>query len=206
MVRVLRLPVLAGALVASGLLAACGAPPEPPATAPPLATGPDPSASVSLPPPVLTPILPTQTTPALPGGLPTTPAWPTLPTTTTTPVYTPPVTPTTTIPTPATPTQSPAPRCTAGPTAAQVIAVVKGTAGIPDRPLKVVDGPSCSGSWQFSVMEIEAANAGDKYEPLSVVTKGQPAALQLVEAGTDVCSLVVQSEAPAGIRVRACGA
>ncbi|WP_306204859.1 hypothetical protein [Actinoplanes sp. RD1] len=207
MVRVLRLPMIAGALVACGALAACGAPPEPPATAPPLPTGPGPSASLSLPPPVLTPIQPTQTTP---GGLPTTtPAWPTLPATTTTPVYTPPVTPTTTIPTPATPAtpgQSSAPKCTAGPTAAQLIAVVEGTNGIPDRPLKVVDGPFCSGSWQFSVMEIEAEDAGDKFEPLAVVTKGQPAALQLVEAGTDVCSLVVQNEAPAGIRVRACGA
>ncbi|MFI7596506.1 hypothetical protein [Actinoplanes sp. NPDC049681] len=101
---------------------------------------------------------------------------------------------------------SPAPKCTGGPTTAQVVGVVEGTAGIPDRQLKVIDGPFCSGKWQFATIEIVAKDSEDKYEPLFVVTTGEPAALQLVEAGTDVCSQRVRAEAPAGIRVRACGA
>ena len=83
--------------------------------------------------------------------------------------------------------------------------MVKGTAGIPDRELKVIQGPFCSGTWQFSVIEIVARDTEDKYEPLFVVTTGTPPTLQLVEAGTDVCSKRVQDDAPAGIRVRACG-
>jgi len=86
-----------------------------------------------------------------------------------------------------------------------LIAVVEGTPGIPDEPLKVIDGPFCSGTWQYSVMEIAASGGEDDYEPLSVVTTGLPSALQLVEAGADVCSVRVQGEAPAGIRVHACG-
>ncbi|MEV8506664.1 hypothetical protein AB0368_17885 [Actinoplanes sp. NPDC051475] len=83
---------------------------------------------------------------------------------------------------------------------------MEGTAGIPDRELKVIDGPFCSGKWQFATIEIVAKASEEKFEPLSVVTTGAPATLQLVEAGTDVCSARVRAEAPAGIRVRACGA
>ncbi|UQU65043.1 hypothetical protein COUCH_01395 [Couchioplanes caeruleus] len=84
--------------------------------------------------------------------------------------------------------------------------MVKGTPGIPDRELKVIDGPFCSGTWQISTIEIVARHSEQKYEPLFVVSTGTPSALRLVEAGTDVCSQQVQNDAPAGIRVRACGA
>jgi hypothetical protein len=143
--------------------------------------------------PTVPTVVPTYT-----GVVPTTTYTP--PTTRTT---TPATTPTTTR---ATPGPSAAPKCTSGPTAAQVIAVVEGTAGIPDEPLKVVQGPFCSGQWQFSVMQIAENDAEDSDEELSVVTTGRPTALTLIEAGTDVCSVKVQNDAPAGIRVRACGA
>ena len=110
--------------------------------------------------------------------------------------------PATTRPTPAV---SPAPRCPAGPTAAQLVAAVQNTPGIPDEPLTVTGGPFCAGTWQFSTMEIGSAATRDRNERLSVVTKGAPAALQLLEAGSDVCSKLVSDEAPPGIRVRACG-
>jgi hypothetical protein len=176
-------------------------------TAPPGVTGSGaaPSSAPGYPAVVVPPAATTMPTGALPpgalppGALPTA-TLPTLP-------YTPPAgatVPTTT--SPVIPGPSPAPRCTGGPTAAQIVRVVEGTAGIPDRELKVIDGPFCSGTWQFATIEIVAKDSEDKYEPLFVVTTGAPASLQLVEAGTDVCSKRVRTEAPAGIRVRACGA
>ena len=45
----------------------------------------------------------------------------------------------------------------------------------------------------------------DQVEPLMVVTTGTGAKLALVAAGTHVCNAKVQAEAPAGIRVLACG-
>lgn len=193
-----RLLALAGVVT---LLAACGKPPDPPLTAPPDTPG-SPSASSSgypLPPgftaPVPTGTLPTAVLPTLPYIPPAT-----LPTTTTT------TTPTrTTAPTTApTSTVSPAARCRNGPSAAQVLAVLEGMPGIPEEELAVTAGPFCAGAWQFAAVEI--ADAPDKAEELFVVTTGTPTALRVIEAGTDVCSPDVQSRAPAGIRVRACGA
>lgn len=198
-----RAPALRGlALAVLVTLGGCGAPPEPALTAPPQTPGGGsglPASGLSYPPPSLPTTLPTPTLPPL--GLPTAtyPTYPTYPTTTTRP---------TTAPTtsPATPGPTPAPKCTSGPSAQQIIAVVKPRPGIPDRELKVIDGPFCAGTWQYAVLEIVATGSEDKYEPLLVVTNGQPAQLKAIEAGTDVCSLKVRNEAPPGVRVRACGA
>ncbi|MFI7545988.1 hypothetical protein [Actinoplanes sp. NPDC049599] len=200
----LRLLALAGSLT---LLAACGEPPAPPLTAPP---GPSASPGTGASGPVLplpsgypTGPLPTGTLPpgALPpGALPTLPYVPpaTLPPVATTPPRT------TATTTPPTPTVSPAAKCpAAGPTKAQVLAVLAGLPGIPDKKLEVAEGPFCSGSWQFAAVRI-ADEA--KAEQLFVVTTGKPTALKVIEAGTDVCSTEVQTKAPAPIRVRACGA
>ncbi|MEU8606702.1 hypothetical protein AB0C29_01675 [Actinoplanes sp. NPDC048791] len=186
------------------LLAACGEPPAPPLAAPPDAPGgasassgaayPLPS-GITVPVPVPTGGFPPATVPTLPYVPPAT-----LPPVATTPPRT--TTPTTAAPTPTTP---PAPKCRSGPTAAQVVAVLKGLPGIPDRQLAVSDGPFCAGSWQFAQVQI-AGEDPKKAEQLFVVTTGTPTALKVIEAGTDVCSVEVQTKAPAGIRVRACGA
>jgi hypothetical protein len=202
--RVIGGPVL-GVLVLAALvlLGGCGAPPEPALTAPPQAPGGSPGLLSSGPgyPPLGVPTaLPTPTSTLPPVVLPTAtyPTYPTYPTRTTRP---------TTAPTtsPATPGPTPAPKCTAGPSAQQVIAVVKVRPGIPDREIKIDEGPFCAGTWQYSVLEIVATGSEEKYEPLLAVTNGQPAQLKAIEAGTDVCSLKVKNEAPPGIRVRACG-
>ena len=194
-----RFLALAGSLT---LLAACGEPPAPPLTAPPEAS---PSAGAGASGPVLP--LPSGYTAPVPlptGGLPTA-AVPTLP-------YVPPYVPPATLPpvattpprTTTTPTStvSPAAKCTNGPTKAQVLAVLEGLPGIPAKELAVVAGPYCSGSWQFAAVRIADE---EKAEQLFVVTTGKPTALKVIEAGTDVCSTEVQTRAPAGIRVRACG-
>jgi hypothetical protein len=189
-----RLPALAGLVM---LLAACGEPPTPPLTAPPPAPV---SASASgavlpLPSGYTTPV-PVPTGGVPPAPVATVPYVPpaTLPTTTAT------TTPTTS----PTPTVKPAGKCTSGPAKVQVLAVLKGLPGIPAEELVVAEGPFCSGSWQFAAVQI-AGEDPDDAEQLFVVTTGKPATLKVIEAGTDVCSTEVQTRAPAGIRVRACG-
>ncbi|MFD0519292.1 hypothetical protein [Paractinoplanes durhamensis] len=66
------------------------------------------------------------------------------------------------------------------------------------------DGPYCSGIWSFSTVEVSGESA-DQLEPLMVVTTGKDTTLALVAAGSDVCIDRVQTEAPPGIRVLACG-
>jgi hypothetical protein len=175
------------AVFVAAALSGCGSPPQPLPTAPPEAHG-VPSASGSIAPPLAT----APTLPAAPVATP--PTYPplTYPTLTTSPT------------TPAPPTPSPAAKCKNGPTGAQVLAVVKGRPGIPDQDLDVHAGPYCSGSWQFTELEI-AGKDDDEVEPLLVVTTGKPSALTVVETGADVCSDRVQDDAPPGIRVRACG-
>jgi hypothetical protein len=191
--------------VVLGLLAGltgCGAPPEPLPTAPP-----EPAGSGSVPPSGFPSggAYPSGGLPTVPaGGLPTQP-YPTGGV----PTY--PV-PTVTLPTTTRPTTTPtrslppgAPRCESGPSRPQVLAVIKDNPIIPpDKQPVVTAGPYCSGSWQFTVVGSAVADPeGD--EPLLVVTTGRPDALTLVVAGTDVCTDRVEDDAPAGIRVRACG-
>lgn len=181
-------PILAVLLLSAG----CGSPPEALPTAPPL-----PRASNGLPagglaPPSVWPVPVQPSTPLFPTGFPT--AYPT--TTYVVPTRTTTTTPPATSPTP---TPSHAPRCGAEPTGAQIIALVKEQPAVPDGTLAVTDGPYCSGDWGFTTIGKTGA------EPLSVVTTGKGATLALVTLGTDVCNPQVKAEAPAGIRVLACG-
>lgn len=179
-----------GALI---LLAACGEPPQALPKSPPYVT---PSgAPISLSPslPLVTQPLPTLTYP--PGQTTYTPYTP-YPTATTT------TTPATTVS--PTPTPSHAARCSGEPTGAQIIALIKGKDGIPNAPLQVNGGPYCSGDWSFTTVEL-AGETDDQDEPQMVVTTGKGSTLAKVAAGSDVCTNRVQSAAPAGIRVLACG-
>jgi hypothetical protein len=186
----LRLWLLAGFLV---LLSACGEPPQALPTAPPYA--PVSAASVE-PPTVLPTTVPTVATlPALPPVTLPPPTYPTYPVPTTA------APPTTTSPTP---TPSHAPRCLGEPTGAQILALIKNRAGVPRKPLKVDQGPFCAGDWSFTAVEIAGEDA-DQLEPLMVLATGKGATLTFVAAGSDVCSNRVQTTAPAGIRVLACG-
>jgi len=175
------------------VLAGCGTPPQPLPTAPP----PDfsqpssiPSGGAGVP------------TFGSPTGVPTAgyptyqnPAYPTYPGYPTYPHATTPTTRPATGP-------PPAPKCTAGPTAAQILALLKDNPGVPaNTHLVLKAGPYCAGTWQFSTV----GSASATFDPLQVVTDGKPSALKLVEAGADVCSNHVQQSAPVGIRVWACG-
>ncbi|WP_344251934.1 hypothetical protein [Actinoplanes campanulatus] len=177
-----HLPLVVGALLLS---ASCGAPPQALPTSPPL-----PRLSAATP-----------ASGAAPATLPTTMPTYTPPTTvyTTTPVRT---TVPTTITTSPSPTRSHAPRCTGEPTAAQIVTELKESPAVPDKELTVTDGPYCAGAWAFATVTLVGAESA---EPLSVVTTGKGATLEIVTAGTDVCNPRVKAEAPAGIRVLACG-
>jgi hypothetical protein len=135
------------------------------------------------------PALPTAALPT--GVLPTYPAYPAQ---------------TTTVPTTKSPTPTPshAAKCSGEPTGAQILALIKGKPGIPTATLKVDSGPYCSGTWSFTTVEISGKSA-DQLEPLMVVATGKGATLGLVAAGSDVCNGAVQTSAPSGIRVLACG-
>jgi hypothetical protein len=177
------------------LLAACGEPPQPLPTSPPFVTpsGAPISLSPSLPLvtqplPTLTALPPGQTVPTYTYAYPTVAATPTLPPDTVSP----------------TPTPSHAPRCSGAPTRSQIITLINGKPGIPSDPLEVSDGPYCSGEWSFATVQLVGENA-DQDEPLMVAATGKGSTLALVAAGSDVCTDRVQNDAPAGIRVLACG-
>jgi len=91
-------------------------------------------------------------------------------------------------------TASTAVACAGHPSANQVVALLRakgilaGTAGV-----SVQVGPLCDGTWQYTVLTVPGR------EPLQVVTEGSPSALQLVAAGTDVCTGAVVGQAPPGI-------
>jgi hypothetical protein len=63
-----------------------------------------------------------------------------------------------------------------------------------DADAQVVTGPLCAGDWQYTVVTVP------DLDPLQVVTQGEAGALQLVTAGTDVCTPEVRVQAPGGIR------
>jgi hypothetical protein len=173
--------VLIGLAVLGALTASCGKPPElrnPGSPQPTVSAG---SGSAEPAPPVAHPA------PSLP-------------------VYTPPtVAPrTTTGPAPSRTTAvPPAPRCGSSPTATQILTVVAGSTVLPPgAPLRVLDGPYCAGGWQYTVV---AAGTEANPEKLVAVTRGPATTLTVVELGSDVCSESVDQDAPAGIRVLACG-
>lgn len=89
--------------------------------------------------------------------------------------------------------------CDGEPSGQQVIRLLRRQSGLlPDGVRATVDtGPLCSGTWQYTVVEISGR------EPLAVVTEGRPGGLRLVTAGTNVCSIPVRTEAPIGIRTAA---
>ncbi|GAB3148910.1 hypothetical protein GCM10027290_34370 [Micromonospora sonneratiae] len=118
----------------------------------------------------------------------------------------PPTLPGRSLPTPTAPTptarfpEATATDCQGSPTGAQVIALLRRASNLLSANTRatVSTGPLCAGDWQYSVVQIP------NREPLQVVSKGSPAALTLVTAGTDVCNIPVRVGAPTGIRFVAC--
>jgi hypothetical protein len=84
--------------------------------------------------------------------------------------------------------------CAGRPTPDQVIALLRTAKVVPATAVATVTtGPLCSGTWQYTALDV--AGLG----PLQAVTRGTPPVLELVTAGTDICTPTVKSEAPAGI-------
>jgi hypothetical protein len=64
---------------------------------------------------------------------------------------------------------------------------------------EVTEGPLCSGDWQYAVVTVP-----DR-DPLQLVSRGRAGDLELITAGTDVCSVEVRFQAPPGIQgIAAC--
>jgi hypothetical protein len=126
-------------------------------------------------------------------------------TTSATPTATPSATPTVPVPaaTPvpqASPSDLVATACPAGPSGDRVVRLLRGSAGVLPRDARVGvrSGPLCAADWQYTVLTVSG------HEELQVVTRGRPTALELVTAGTDVCSAEVRVAGPLGIRTLAC--
>ncbi|MEU4367011.1 hypothetical protein [Micromonospora chersina] len=90
--------------------------------------------------------------------------------------------------------------CRSGPSGDRVVALLRGPARVLPRDVRVTvrTGPLCAEDWQYTVLAVSG------HEELQVVTRGRPAALELVTAGTDVCGVEVRAAAPPGIRTLAC--
>ncbi len=96
--------------------------------------------------------------------------------------------------------ESAATSCAGHPSADQVARKVRAAGLVGGAKLTVKVAPRCAGTWQYTVFTVSGRG------PLQVVTKGPPAALALVTAGTNVCSTEVLVQAPAGIiAVAQCG-
>lgn len=63
-----------------------------------------------------------------------------------------------------------------------------------DAEAEFAEGPLCSADWQWARIRVP------DLDPLQVVTRGEPGDLELVSAGTDVCSVEVRVQAPPGIQ------
>jgi hypothetical protein len=88
--------------------------------------------------------------------------------------------------------------CAGEPTADEVLALLRGEGVLTeDTDATVTNGPLCAGTWQYAVISVP------DLEPLQVVTRGEPDALELVTAGTEVCTVDVRIQAPPGIRTAA---
>ncbi|MEV0267293.1 hypothetical protein AB0H43_00765 [Hamadaea sp. NPDC050747] len=85
--------------------------------------------------------------------------------------------------------------CLGNPSGDQVVATVRAKTRLLPKTgtVSVTTGPLCSGAWQYTIVQAPGKDA------LVVVTKGAPAALQIVTAGSDVCTITVRTQAPAGL-------
>jgi hypothetical protein len=81
--------------------------------------------------------------------------------------------------------------CAGRPTPEQVIAVVRRDTDI--DPGGVITSPLCAGTWQYTLLSVPGR------EPVKVLTRSVAGGFELVAAGTDVCSLDIQHQAPSGV-------
>ncbi|HLV58573.1 MAG TPA: hypothetical protein VKY81_06850 [Natronosporangium sp.] len=130
-------------------------------------------------------VAPTPTGPLLPGPRTPGPA-------------TPPPPPTSGVPGTVTPPAGRAVDCAGNPSAEEVLDLLREEALLTsDADVTVADGPRCDEDWQYTLIEVPGL------DPLQVVTSGKPGDLELVTAGTDVCTVEVRVRAPDGIRAAA---
>jgi hypothetical protein len=85
--------------------------------------------------------------------------------------------------------------CDGFPSSDEVIALARRRGLLPRTGrVTVAKGPVCAGDWQYTILNVP------RKDPLQIVSRGAPDSLTMVTAGTDVCSIEVRTEAPAGIR------
>ncbi len=84
--------------------------------------------------------------------------------------------------------------CAGQPSPDQVLALLRTSKALPaNATATVTSGPLCSGTWQFTALDVTGLG------PLQAITRGTAPALELITAGTDICTTAVKTQAPAGI-------
>jgi hypothetical protein len=84
--------------------------------------------------------------------------------------------------------------CAGDPESDDVLGVLRDREVVPaEADMTLVEGPLCAGDWQYTVV------AMPDLDPLQVVTRRAGGGLELVTAGTDVCTVEVEVQAPPGI-------
>lgn len=85
--------------------------------------------------------------------------------------------------------------CNGRPSANQVIAAVRPKLNLAANvQVTVTSQPTCAGTWQYTVLSVP------NHEPVHVVTRGDPASLTVVAAGSNPCIAAVRVSAPSGLR------
>lgn len=85
--------------------------------------------------------------------------------------------------------------CAGDPGRQAVVGVLRDEGVVPRAAdVSVTTGPLCAGDWHYTVVTMPGA------DPLQVVTRRVGSGLRLVTAGSDVCTVEVRVQAPAGIR------
>lgn len=84
--------------------------------------------------------------------------------------------------------------CAGRPDLGQVVALLRAKKVLPaTATATATSGPLCSGTWQYTALNVDGLGL------LQVMTRGEPATLELVTAGTDVCGTAGIGQAPPGI-------
>ena len=85
--------------------------------------------------------------------------------------------------------------CLGNPSGDQVVATLRAKTKLLPKTgaIAVNTGPLCSGMWQYTIVQAPGKDS------LVVVSKGPATALQIVTAGSDVCTITVRTQAPAGL-------
>ncbi|HEX7135592.1 MAG TPA: hypothetical protein VF228_23650, partial [Iamia sp.] len=85
--------------------------------------------------------------------------------------------------------------CTAEPTGAQILNLIKGKPGVPDATLRVFQGPFCSGTWSFATVEVDGHAVRIKVSPVRAKAEHDDVAAVADATGRSIPEIAARAEA-----------